>query len=107
MLLVSPDSDHFPLVSKIKPIEMVKEPPPAPVRFCFKRDLVKGHGQQLVCSNRWVCLPVDEMMDEEKLNDSTYKFFLIHHFINTITLGIKCQVGVRGTPILLYAPTID
>jgi hypothetical protein len=87
----STGSDHFPLVSKMKPIEMAPKPPPAPVRFRFDRDLVKGHGHRLVCSNRWACLPVDKIMNEEELHESTYKFTkLINE--KAITLGIKRQV---------------
>lgn len=84
-------SDHFPLVAKLMPEAETEEVPPRAPSYRFNVDLVKGHGKNIVHSNRWDILPVDQIETEEELNESAERFCSA---INeeAMELGIKQQV---------------
>lgn len=84
-------SDHYPLSTKLRvtPPPLVK--PNRVPKYRFNLDAVKGHGAQLVNSNRWKLLPVDEIEEVESLDDGAHDF---DHTTNMVALdlGIKQQV---------------
>jgi exonuclease III len=87
------DSDHFPLMTTLRQgIDRIQIAPP--VKFRYNVDLIKGHGKQLVFSNRWDLLPVDPITTTDELDEAAVKFTDTIN-MEAIKSGIKQAVGDR------------
>lgn len=84
------NSDHYPMTTRLRATPPLVKQNRMPRRR-FNLDAIKGHGDQIVNSNRWSCLPVEEIDTEEALDDAAIAF---DNVINTTAnnLGIKQQV---------------
>ena len=84
-------SDHFPLVAKLVKEVKKEEAPPSKPSYRFNVDLIKGHGKNIVHSNRWSVLSEDPIETEEDLDKSAVEFCST---INeeAMEFGIKQQV---------------
>lgn len=88
-------SDHYPLATKLREVPPLLEKPKRIPRYRFNLDAIKGHGERVVNSNRWSCLPVDPIEDEESLDDAAASFDSMVNATAT-DLGIKRQILGRS-----------
>ncbi|KZP02930.1 hypothetical protein FIBSPDRAFT_1055557 [Athelia psychrophila] len=84
-------SDHYPLVTRLRHAPTSSEKTDVPPRSRFNLDLVKGHGKNIVNSNRWALLSVEPIENLEELNERVEAF---DKNVNTLAteMGIKQQV---------------
>jgi exonuclease III len=87
-------SDHRPLIAAFRAVMKCDKPPV--VRWRIDTDNIKRNARELVHSNRWAVLSVDDMDGEYDLNTATEKFVGTLDSVSK-ELGIKTE-KVMGKP---------
>lgn len=85
------ESDHYPLVTRLRRAPASSKEAAEVPHSRFNLDLVKGHGGNIVNSNRWALLSVEPIETIEELNEGVEAF---DNNVNTLAteMGIKQQV---------------
>ncbi|KAH7904220.1 Endonuclease/exonuclease/phosphatase, partial [Hygrophoropsis aurantiaca] len=86
-------SDHRPLIAALRAVK--KDMPQAP-RWGYDSYAIKRYARELIHSNRWSLLEVEEASDGDELNESTTRFIGTMDEVSK-SLGIKKQ-RFRGVP---------
>jgi hypothetical protein len=87
------NSDHVPVVAKVR-----AQPPPLPtpvVRWRFDPDKTKLKARELVNDNRWMCLPVEPIIESAALDMATEVFT---ETLGMIAEDLNVKVRVGGRP---------